>query len=98
VKRREHTLHLTAALGGPAHRQPGRKTSRDRRFGGVDRRTVTEPDFDPVHAPEAIQRFLRRRDVHEDEPAVGHPCRPLVLQEPADRQSHGAIARIHVDR
>ena len=92
VKRRQHGLDLLAAPRRPLRRQARRQPRRDRVEVAMQVGAFRQQHVDAIDAAEAIERQLRRGNVHHDEVAVEHARRPFVLQDAAHDERQHAIA------
>ena len=97
VERREHGLDLLAAPCRPLCRHARRQPCRDRREALIQVGAFGKQHVEVIDAAEAIERQLRRGNVHQHEIAVEHARRSFVLQDAAyherqhaDRRSSGA--------
>ncbi len=87
VERRQHGLDLLAAPRRPLRRHACRQPRRDRRR---DSRSQVgafgQQHVEAIDAAQAIERQLRRGNVHQHEVAVEHARRPFVLQDAAHHE------------
>ena len=97
VERAQHPLDLRAAPRRPLDRATRRAVACRSPLSRVDVRAVREPDLDAIEAAEPIERPLRRGDVHQDEVAVEHARRAVILQQPSDHERAASIADVELD-
>ena len=91
MKCAQHLLNFGAALRWALYIEAGWKSCRDRPLSVGNVYIVSQSNVDPIDRPEAVERQLGRRNIHQRKVSVEHASRSITIENASHLQRYNLV-------